>query len=139
MSASCIYGTILSYYLSGTTFSEIFSIGIDEDAIQAASRQWEAKITEVYVRICSTEESSAQEGFKLVYHPFLPIHFSLKPAPIRRGFCVYQYLQASAFPMDNNKPTSSAEYEKATQVEQYNPYTIDYDEILPVNGFRLVR
>ena len=26
-----------------------------------------------------------------------------------------------------------------TQVEQYDPYTIDNDEILPVNGFRLVR
>ena len=86
MSASCIYGTILSYYLSGTTFSEIFSIGIDEDAIQAASRQWEAKITEVYVRICSLEESLAQERFKLVYHPFLLIHSSLKLAPTRRVF-----------------------------------------------------
>ena len=27
----------------------------------------------------------------------------------------------------------------AAQVEQYDPYTIDNDEILPVNGFRLVR
>ena len=26
-----------------------------------------------------------------------------------------------------------------TQVEQNDPYTIDYGEILPVNGFRLVR
>ena len=28
---------------------------------------------------------------------------------------------------------------EVSQVEQYDPYTIDNDEILPVNGFRLVR
>ena len=26
-----------------------------------------------------------------------------------------------------------------TQVEQYDPYTIEYGELLPVNGFRIVR
>ena len=30
-------------------------------------------------------------------------------------------------------------YVMTNQVEQYDQYTIDNDEILPVNGFRLVR
>ena len=79
---------------------------------------------------------SQEDIFKLL----VPVD-STPPLPGRRAIALETFGSSGGHfeVTSNNYVILQPMLVKRTQVEQYDPYTIDYDEILPVNGFRLVR